>query len=81
MPLILAPQPVLTRHVATGDISLDEAARLAHQTTGQVIYVTRNKAPLTPAHLAAFDTYIRMGTARRMPAGLVYWTSHQPGTP
>jgi hypothetical protein len=82
--MIPAPPPPATelhRHVASGTITLDEAARLAHHTTGQVIYVTRHRAPETPAHLAAFDAYISRGTARLMPRGLVYWTADNPAKP
>jgi hypothetical protein len=84
LPLI-RPAPAapteLHRHVASGVVSLDEAARLARHTTGQVIYVTRHRAPITPAHLAAFDAYISRGTARLMPRGLVYWTADNPAKP
>lgn len=84
VPLILTPGPPpgqLFRHIATGRESLDAAARALKHTTGQVIYVTRHRAPITPAHLAAFDAYITRGTARLMPAGLVFWSADDPARP
>jgi hypothetical protein len=84
VPAITPPAPapsVLHRHVASGTISLDQAARAARHTTGQVIYVTRHRSPETPAHLAVFNRYIAGGTARLMPRGLIYWTADNPAAP
>ena len=75
------PAPVLNRHVATGLVSLSQAARTERHTVGQIIYVTRHKAPESVAHLAAFNAYVARGTNRLMPRGLVYWTSDTPGVP
>lgn len=68
-----SPKP--KRHVASGTESLAAVAKSRHTTALHIISVT-NSAPLSAANKSKFQKYVRGGTAKRMPAGLVYYTSN-----
>jgi hypothetical protein len=62
------------RRVATGLRSLDRIAKNRGVVTEHLIFVTRH-APITTAHLKAFNEYVAHGTGRRMPIGMVWYSS------
>jgi hypothetical protein len=68
------PEPV--RHEADGTKSLDEVADHRNTTAEHIITVTRRSKEITRAHELLFENYVKSGTNRKMPNGLVYYTSH-----
>ena len=63
------------RHVADGRQSLDEVARGRRTTPAHIEEVTRSAKEISRASLARFNTYVAHGTDKKMPAGLIYYTT------
>lgn len=63
------------RHTATGALSLAELAARRHTTPAHLQAVTERALAGHPRELGAFRNYVREGIQRRMPRGLVYYTS------
>ena len=72
-----APKPKAYREVAVGGESLASIAKQRNTTVAHLVQVT--EANLDPANLAKFKKYVAGGTSKKMPKGLVYWTSN-PGS-
>jgi arylsulfatase A-like enzyme len=66
------------RHVASGKQSLDQLARQRHTTVKALENETLGSKELDDENRRKFAAYIRGGTRRRMPKGLVYYTSRGP---
>jgi hypothetical protein len=62
------------RRVAAGTFSLDQVAHRRGTSTDHLITVSR--AHLGKTNLARFNKYVHNGTSRKMPPGLVYYTSN-----
>lgn len=62
---------------ATGEKSLLEVAHDRGATVGHIVHTTRNKAGISAAHLEKFNAYYDdgAGVSRKMPKGLVFFTS------
>lgn len=76
--------PRFFRELATGKQSLNAVAKARHTTVAHLEEVTRQSAGkpggISAKNLKAFNDYVAKGTGRRMPAGLVYFTSRAGGT-
>ena len=66
-----------SRQVATGTTSLDQVARERHSSPQHIIETTREAPEITRQNKARFNRYVAKGTHRRMPAGLVFYTTNQ----
>lgn len=66
-----------TRHVATGNESLDQVAHSRRTTTAHIIATTQMSDEISKPNLAKFDAYVAHGTSKKMPNGLVYYTSNK----
>lgn len=79
-----APAPKFYREVATGARSLSSVAKSRGTTAAHIEEVTRQSAGkpggISSANLAKFNTYVAKGVTKKMPAGLIYYTSN-PQTP
>ncbi len=62
------------RHIATGGRSLDRVAHERGTSTEHLITVSR--AHLKGTNKSRFDKYVSNGTGKKMPPGLVYYTSN-----
>lgn len=70
------------RHVVSEDnLSLDSLAKGRHTTVAHLIDVSEHggrNMHMSPANLAKFEAYVKGGTDKPMPKGLVYYTSTGP---
>lgn len=82
-----APPPTVNpggpfREVAAGHLSLAQVAKARHTTVAHLISETESGAGtgghLTKANLAKFKRYVKHGTNKPMPKGLVYYVSSGP---
>jgi hypothetical protein len=67
------------REIATGAESLDQVAAKRHTTAAHIVQVTRAAPHISRPSLERFNKYVAGGTSKKMPAGLVYYTT-RPGT-
>lgn len=65
------------RQVATGTESLDLVATKRKTTAAHIIAVTQGSAEISTANRQKFDAYVAAGTGKKMPKGLVYYTTHK----
>lgn len=68
------------RHVASGIQSLDTLAKSRHTTASEIESATRDskgkKGGIDASNLTKFNTYVSHGTSKKMPVGLVYFTTN-----
>lgn len=69
------------RNIADGTRSLDQVATERHTSSAHIIAVTRASTEISDANLARFNKYVAGGTGRKMPAGLVFYTTHAGSEP
>ena len=65
------------RQVATGTKSLDQVAKERRTDAKHLIDTTREAPEISRTNLARFNRYVRTGTHKRMPAGLVFYSTNQ----
>ena len=69
------------RQVSTGGTSLAEFAKERNTTVKALEQVTEESPEISHANLVKFDSYIKGGTSKPMPKGLVFYTQNQGSAP